>query len=200
MRNQHVTAALPEAGAERSAGVRWISQDAALVAAFGLLTALAGQVRIPLPFTPVPLTLQMVPVLLAGAALGPLRGAASQVVLLAAGAMGFPVFAGAAFGPAHILGATGGYLIGFVGAAWFVGRLLHADGRPGPAATFLAMLSGAALIHVFGMLHLAIFLGGDLSAAFQLGSLPFLAGDLLKTVLAAAIASAWPRRTRAARA
>lgn len=168
-----------------------LARSAAWVLSFTALTALAGQIRIPVPFSPVPLTLQLVPVLLAGALLGPSRGAASQFALLAAGAFGLPVFAGGAAGPAHLLGATGGYLIGFVGAAWLVGRLVHGPVELGPAGVTVSMLAGAALIHVFGVLHLALYLGGSLSWATQLGSLPFLLADLTKAILAVSLFIAW---------
>jgi len=176
-----------------STALRAHAKSFGLILLFTALTAAAGQVRVPLPFTPVPLTLQVIPVLLAGAALGGVRGAASQAALLAAGVAGLPVFAAGAFGPAHLLGATGGYLIGFVGAAWFVGRLLEAMGRASFLAVFAVMLSGSLLIHVFGMVHLMVFLGGDMPLAFRLGSLPFLIGDLLKVIVAGSIVMAWPR-------
>jgi len=172
-----------------------LTRSAAWVLSFTVLTALAGQVRIPVPFSPVPLTLQLIPVLLAGAVLGPGRGAASQLALLVAGGFGLPVFTGGAAGPAHLLGATGGYLIGFVGAAWLVGRLAHGPVSLGPGGLTVSMMAGAALIHVFGVLHLALYLGGSLSWAMQLGSLPFLLADLTKAVLAASLLIAW-RRTR----
>jgi biotin transport system substrate-specific component len=183
--------------AGRSISVRGLAASAGLVLLFTGLTALAGQVRVPLPFTPVPLTLQLIPVLLAGAALGSVRGAASQIALLVAGIAGVPVFSGGAFGGAHLLGATGGYIFGFVGAAWLVGRLLHGPTRLGFPGILASMLAGAALIHLFGIVHLGIFLGGSPMLAFELGSLPFIIADAIKAVLAASIVAAWPRRIAA---
>lgn len=194
MREALPSAAVAAPSERAGARAAWVRLG--LVAGFAVLTALAGLVRVPLPFTPVPLTLQLVPVLLAGAALGPAGGAGSQLLLLALGAAGVPAFAGGAFGAAHLLGATGGYLIGFVGAAWLVGRILHGAAPPSFGLTLAAMLAGAGLIHAFGVLHLTIFLGGSPALAFELGSLPFAAGDLLKAVLAACVAVAWPRRLR----
>lgn len=176
-----------------SVGARELSKGVLLVLAFTALTALAGQVRVPLPFTPVPLTLQTIPVLLAGAALGRARGAASQLVLLGVGALGLPVFTGGSAGSVHLLGATGGYLIGFVGAAWLVGRLIHGRVRLGAVRVMASMLAGSALIHLFGFVHLSLYLGGSLGRALEFGTIPFLLGDLLKAVIAASILLAWQR-------
>jgi len=174
-----------------------LTRSAALVLSFAVLTALAGQIRIPVPFSPVPLTLQLVPVLLAGAVLGPGRGAMSQIALLAAGGLGLPVFSGGTAGPVHLLGATGGYLVGFVGAAWLVGRLIQGPVRLGPGGVAVSMMAGAALIHLFGVVHLAIFLGGSLKWALDLGSIPFLAADLLKSIIAASLFIGWSWRRQA---
>lgn len=184
------TIALPVAG--------WRAQAASIgaVAFFAAITGLAGQVRVPLPFTPVPITLQLMPVLLAGAFLGPARGAASQALLIAAGAAGAPVFAGGAFGLAHLLGPTGGYLLGFPVAAWLTGagarRLRSGSGTIQAAGGMTAaMIGGAAAVHLMGLLHLTLFFGGSPALAFQLGSAPFLAGDLIKAIAAASIAAGW---------
>lgn len=173
-----------------------LPRSAARIVLFSCLTALAAQIRVPLPFTPVPMTFQLVPVLLAGAFLGARGAAFSQIILIVAGLAGAPVFAGGSFGPAHLLGPTGGYLLGFAGAAWLVGRLLHGPVRLGYAGVLASMLAGAALVHFFGTLNLMIFMGGNASLAFELGSLPFLIGDLLKAVLAASIFAAWSARRR----
>jgi biotin transport system substrate-specific component len=140
------------------------------------------------------MTAQLVPVLLAGALLGARGGALSQILLIAVGLAGAPVFTGGAFGPAHLLGPTGGYLIGFAGAAWLVGRLLHGRERFRYPRILASMIAGASLVHLFGMLQLMVFMGGSASLAFELGSLPFLIGDLLKAVLAASIVAAWSIR------
>jgi biotin transport system substrate-specific component len=97
--------------------------DASLIVGASLLVALMAQVSVPLPFSPVPITGQTFAVLLVGAALGAKRGSASLLLYLLEGAAGLPVFAGGGAGPATFLGPTGGYLIGFVAAAWLVGAL-----------------------------------------------------------------------------
>src|SRR5688500_4177696 len=99
------------------------ARRALAVIAFALLTALGAYAAVPLPFTPVPVSLQTLFVTLAGVLLGPTLGAASQITYLVAGAMGAPVFAGAGAGLPHLFGPTGGYLIAFPVAAYLSGQL-----------------------------------------------------------------------------
>ncbi|MBW3666170.1 MAG: biotin transporter BioY [Actinobacteria bacterium] len=155
-----------------------------LVIAAAALTAVAAQVRIPLPFTPVPITGQTFAVLLTGAALGWRLGAAGQLLYVAVGAVGAPVFAEASGGMEVIRGATGGYLIGFVFAAGLVGRLAeHRQDRAFPTMV-AAFLLGSALIYLFGVIGLIAATGWGPGEAFAKGVLPFLAGDLIKAAIA----------------
>ncbi len=158
------------------------------VAVAGLAAALvaaAAQVAVPVPFSPVPMTLQPLAVLLVGALLGPRLGAAALVLYLAAGLSGLPVFApGGLPGAARLVGPTGGYLLAFPVAAAAVGAL--AGPRPGLIRLLLASAAGMAVIHAGGTAHLAL-LGGDPALAFRVGFVPFLTGDLLKVGLAAGI-------------
>ncbi|WP_456446596.1 biotin transporter BioY [Deinococcota bacterium DY0809b] len=155
--------------------------------------ALLAQVALPLPFTPVPVTLQTLGVLLVGAALGSRLGAQALGLYLAAGAAGLPVFAGGGAGAAWLLGPTGGYLLGFIAAAWLAGALVErfaADRRP--LAAFLALLLASAAIYAFGLTGLAgwTLLAGkpvSLPGLLTLGFYPFVLGDLLKAGLAAAL-------------
>lgn len=163
----------------------------AVVAAAGL-TALAAQWRIPLPFTPVPITGQTFAVLLSGAALGLRLGAASQLLYLAAGAVGLPVFTEASGGPDTFLGPTGGYLVGFVVAAAVVGRLAEAgrDRRVLPAV--VSFVAGTAVIYAFGMAGLMLSAGMGPGEAFAKGVVPFLVGDAVKAAVAGlALPGAW---------
>jgi biotin transport system substrate-specific component len=148
-----------------------------------LVVALAAQVRVPLPFTPVPVTLQDLAVLTVGGLLGPAAGAAALVTYLALGLAGLPVYSGGAAGLAWLFGPTGGYLLAFPVAAFTMGALASRAG-------FLRALLGAALgmiiIHLGGVAQLAL-LGGGLGTALRLGSLPFLSVSLLKIGLAAAL-------------
>ena len=142
-------------------------------------TVLGAFVRIPLPFTPVPVTLQTFFVLLAGACLGAGAGASSQLLYLVLGAAGAPVFAGAACGLSALFGPTGGYLAGFAAAAFLIGVLKKycADSFPLTLALFIL---AALLILLCGSLWLKAALNLEPAAAFRLGVAPFLAGDLFK--------------------
>lgn len=172
------------------------------VATFAFLTAVGAQIRIPLPFTPVPLTLQTFFVILAGAYLGRHRGSLSQMVYIVLGAAGLPFFAGssssaaAAVGWGRLLGPTGGYLIGFIVAAYFIGWALEltAKSRSNFIWTSGVMIAGSMLILVFGSAWLAVLLKGDLVKAFVLGMWPFLPGDILKSLTAASLVTAFKKR------
>jgi biotin transport system substrate-specific component len=118
------------------------------VAVFAMATAFAARVAIPLPGTPVPFTLQLVCVLLAGAVLGARLGALSQAAYLAAGVMGAPVFA-AGGGFAYLLGPTGGYLLAFPLAAFAVGAIAGRDG--GLLRLIAGLIAGVALVHLGGV-------------------------------------------------
>lgn len=156
--------------------------DATLVVAGSLLVALLAQFAVPLPFSPVPVTGQTLAVLMVGMLLGSRRGSLALLTYLAEGAVGLPVLAGGAAGLARLTGPTGGYLIGFVAAAFLVGWLAERGWDRRPGTTLLAMLLGNAVIYVCGLPWLAHFVGGE--RVLSLGLLPFLAGDLGKALLA----------------
>jgi biotin transport system substrate-specific component len=171
---------------------RVAARDLLLVAAGALLTAAAAQVFIPLPFTPVPISGQTFAVLLVAAALGPARGVASMGLYVLLGLVGLPFYAEGASGPAVVLGATGGYLVGFIAAAWVVGRLARRGLDRTVRGTALAYVAGSLVIYAFGVPWLALALGVGLGQALVLGVVPFLAGDALKALLAAALLpAAW---------
>ncbi|MDO8562796.1 MAG: biotin transporter BioY [Candidatus Limnocylindria bacterium] len=164
----------------------------ALLAVGGtLLLALSAQVAVPLPFSPVPVTGQTFAVLLIGAALGARLGAATVLLYLAEGVAGLPVFTpGATIGVARLAGPTGGYLAGFVVAAFVVGLLAERgwDRRVRTAA--LAMLAGEAVIYAIALPSLARFVPAE--RLLDAGLWPFVAGDLYKLALAAlALPVAW---------
>lgn len=159
--------------------------DAALVLAGSLLIALSAQIAIPLPFSPVPITGQTMAVLLVGALLGARRGSLAVLVYIAEGMAGLPVFApGGAVGPARLLGPTGGYLVGFVAAAYLVGLLAERGWDRRVSTTAAAMALGNVVIYTIGVLWLTVFVG-SLSAALAAGVVPFIPGDLVKIVIAA---------------
>ena len=155
-----------------------------LVVAAAALTAMAAQIRIPLPFTPVPITGQTFAVLLTGAALGWRLGAAGQLLYVAIGALGAPVFTDGAGGIEVISGATGGYLVGFIFAAAMVGRM--AEGRQDRtfSTMFTAFILGSAVIYVFGVTGLMAATGWPLVEAVEKGVVPFLLGDIVKAAAA----------------
>ncbi|HEU4989568.1 MAG TPA: biotin transporter BioY [Gemmatimonadaceae bacterium] len=165
------------------------------VAGFAAALAAASQVAIPLPGTPVPITLQPMLVVLAGMMLGPVAGAASMVVYLAAGAMGLPVFAPiGAPGVFRLVGPTGGYLLAYPVAA-FVAGLLVARTR-GFTGRALAAAAGILVLYVGGLAQLAV-LTGSLTRAALLGVVPFVALDAVKSLVAAAVTrSPAPDRAR----
>lgn len=155
-----------------------------LVVSAAVLTALAAQWRIYLPFTPVPITGQTFVVLLTGAALGWKLGAVGQLLYVAVGVLGAPVFSDGQGGMEVITGATGGYLIGFIVAAGLVGWMAeHRQDRTFPTM-FTAFILGSAVIYVFGVAGLMISANMTLSAAIAAGVVPFLLGDLIKAAAA----------------
>ncbi len=160
-------------------------RDAALIVAGAALTALSAQVAFTVPWTPVPYTLQTGAVLLVGTALGMWRGALSMLVYVLAGALGLGVFAEGDGGSAHLIGATGGYLVGFVVAAAVVGRLAEAGwDRTFPRAAGL-MLIGTLIVYAIGVPVLAIVADLPAATAIEVGALVFLPSDLAKVALAA---------------
>lgn len=152
---------------------------------FAAALAAASQVAIPLPFTPVPITLQPLLVVLAGMMLGPVFGAASMMLYLAVGAMGLPVFAPmGAPGALRLVGPTGGYLLAYPVAAYLAGVLaLRARGFTGRT---LAAGAGILMLYLGGLAQLAI-LTGSLTRAALIGVVPFVALDAVKSLIAAAV-------------
>jgi len=184
-----------------AATATWLTQRAVLgtigVAAFAVMTALGAHVRIPLPWTPVPITLKTFFVHLAGATLGPALGPASQAVYLLAGAAGLPVFAGGGSGLLYLLrGVTTGYLIGFVVATALVGRLVRLRRDPGFLWILLSMAAGSLLVYACGVSWLAWSLGLSLPSAIAQGMLPFLVGDVVKTCAASGLFRSYRGRAR----
>lgn len=167
--------------------VRYLAM-ALLVAAGSAVTAIAAQVRIDLPFTPVPITGQTFAVLLVGATLGSRLGAASIGAYWLQGAAGLPVFAGGAGGWAYASGPTGGYLIGFIAAAFVTGWLCERGFDRHPLTTAIAMGAGNVTIYVFGIPWLDHYVPSEV--VLSAGLYPFIAGDAAKLLLAAGIVPA----------
>lgn len=153
----------------------------AVCALAGLLLIILGA-RVQIPLEPVPLTGQTFAVLLTGALLGARRGALTTAVYLLLGISGLPVFAGGAAGIGRLLGPSGGYLIGFIAAAWLTGCLAERgwDRRLSTAA--LSLLIGNAAIYLCGLPWLSLYVGRQ--QVIPLGLAPFILGDLIKIGLA----------------
>ncbi|WP_296417336.1 biotin transporter BioY [Pseudooctadecabacter sp.] len=143
----------------------WIKRAILLVAGVAALTVSA---KIQILTQPVPVTLQMLVVMVIGAAYGPKLGAATVASYIALGLQGLPVFAGAVAGPAYVLGATGGYLLGFMIAAYAVGALASAGWDRSPLRMAAAMAVGILCVYIPGVMWLsagAALLGGAATAA-----------------------------------
>lgn len=168
---------------------RTLFRDILLVLGASIFIALTARIVIPIPFSPVPVTGQTLAVLLVGVVLGSRRGALGVLVYITEGAAGLPVFAGGG-GFAYLMGPTGGYLAGFVAAAFLTGMLAERGWDRRPLTAALAMLVGYAAIYLFGLFWLSRFSG--MENVLAMGLYPFAAGDLLKLLLAtAALPLAW---------
>jgi biotin transport system substrate-specific component len=169
-----------------------VARDVALVVAVAALTALAAQVRVPIPGLPVPVTGQTFAVLLGAAALGPVRGSLAQALYVAVGVVGLPVFTGAASGWEVVAGASGGYLVGFVAASAVVGALARRGADRRLLTTVAAYAAGTAVVYAVGVPWLALATGMAPADALWAGAGVFLAGDALKAVIAGALLpAAW---------
>ena len=168
-------------------------RDVLLVVGFSALIAVSSRLEIHLPFTPVPITLQTLFVLLTGAALGSRRGALAMLLYLAEGAVGLPVFAGGVGGFMYLLlSPTAGYLWSFPIAAFVVGWLCERRLDRQFWTSVFAMLPGSLIIYAIGLGWLVLVVHLSLYGAFLAGMLPFLPGDLFKLVVAALLLpSAW---------
>lgn len=180
-----VLADLIRVDSQQSARVR----DVFLTLAGTAFITFAGFIVIPLPFTPVPISLATFAVLLTGAALGPLRGGASAGVYLALGVIGVPLFAGGSAGWAF---SSFGYIVGYVAATLIVGILARRRSDRNVWTTLGLATLGSLTIYAFGVPWLAAFLGVDLVTALTLGVVPFLIGDAIKiAAMSALLPAAW---------
>jgi biotin transport system substrate-specific component len=171
--------------------------DVLLVLAGTGFVALAAQVSIKLPFTPVPITGQTFAVVLVGASLGALLGLASLGLYLFVGGLGAPVYADQSHGWSVLTGPTGGYIIGFVLAAALTGFLAQKRWDRRFSSAVAAMLSGNVVIYLVGLPWLAEKLDTGLEKTLELGLYPFVVGDLLKLYLAGALLpAAWAAVSR----
>ena len=167
-------------------------RDVLLVTGAALLTAALAQVAIPVPGSPVPITGQTLAVVLTAAALGPLRGVAGQALYLALGAVGLPFYSDASGGIDVIAGATGGYLVGFLPAAFLIGLAAQhrADRRVWRALPLF--VAGQLVIFAIGVPWLAVVADLTAAQALEAGFYPFIVGGLVKAGIAGVLLpSAW---------
>lgn len=156
--------------------------------AFVVLTTLGAYAAIPLPWTPIPMTLQPLFVLLAGLVLGPTLGATSMVSYVVLGAVGLPVFAGGQAGIAWLMGPTGGFILAFPAAAFVTGWLAESKDS-GTVRLLAALVGGLAVIYLGGTAQLALLMGRTVADALALAVVPFLVGDVIESLVALAIAT-----------
>lgn len=154
------------------------TRQLAYMATFNLLLIASAYIQIPLPFSPVPVTAQTMAVLGCGLFLGPIWGAVTVLAYLLEGSLGLPVFAGGTAGLAKLIGPTGGYLLGFVPAAYLVGFLSQRLKSMSYWRLLLALVSGTAVIFGCGLLMLSIFT--PKGNVLVMGLYPFLPGAAVK--------------------
>jgi biotin transport system substrate-specific component len=168
------------------------ARDASLVALGVLFTALLAQVAVPVPGSPVPITGQTLAVVLTAASMGPLRGTAVQVFYILATAVGLPFYSDASGGMDFVLGASGGYVVGFIPAAYLIG-LAAKHGADRKLWTSVPLfVAGQAVVFAVGVPWLALSTGNSATWAVENGFYPFILGGLVKAAVAAVVlGGAW---------
>jgi biotin transport system substrate-specific component len=185
--------AIPTIGSQQER-VFEAARQVAIVVSASLFVALCARITIPLPFTPVPLTVQNFGVLLVGLLLGSRRGFAALALYLAEGAMGMPVFSPVGVGGiAHLFGPTGGFLLAYPLVAWIAGYVME-RGRKNFARAAMGSLLGEGVLFAGGLTWLAV-LTHSVAQAFRWGLYWFLFAEVIKVMVAAGIASRWQRRS-----
>lgn len=182
--------------------MRFPARTMTLTALFAVLTAVGAFIRIPFPL--VPMTLQTLFVFLSGTLLGARAGALSQMLYVGMGLIGLPVFTGGG-GPQYILHPTFGYLVGFIAGAWVIGFISERFEKPSLTVYFAACLAGTVAIYAVGTAGLYLNLNyiagkeATLRQVIEFGAVPFIVGDVLKMLGAAALASRVGARLRGIR-
>jgi biotin transport system substrate-specific component len=151
------------------------------VSLFAVLTAVGSFVAVPLPFSPVPITLQTMFCILSGAVLGPVSGAFSQVVYVMLGVAGLPVFSKGGSGAGYLIGPTGGYIVGFIAGAYVAGVFTR-KGR-----SVMGMMLGMLVIYILGIIQLQLVTDIGWIKAVLAGAVPFIPADTIKIIVAAGI-------------
>lgn len=175
---------IPSALIERVVRGR-VAANLMLILGASMIVAMAAQVAVPIPFSPVPLTLQPLAVLLIGAALGSTRGAAALVLYLLEGAGGLPVFAQGHGGPVWLMSATAGYLFAYPLAAFVAGWFSERGWGNSTLRSITGMLLALGVIYAGGWSWLSIVAGPE--AAFTMGVAPFVIADMIKIAIGASL-------------
>ena len=184
--------AIESLGSSREIVAFEVARQVALVVGASLFVALCARITIPLPFTPIPLTVQNFGVLLVGLLLGSRRGFAALVLYLAEGAIGLPVFNPTGVGGfAQLLGATGGFLLAYPFVAWVAGYVME-RGRKNFVRAAMAGLLGEIVLFTGGLTWLAV-LTHSVGQAFRWGLYWFLFAEIIKVMMAGGVAARWQR-------
>ncbi|WP_353107166.1 biotin transporter BioY [Acetoanaerobium noterae] len=169
-------------------------RELVLVSLFAAITCILSIVSIPLPFTPVPITLQLLAVTMSSAVLGKRLGFYSQAVYTLLGAVGLPVFAGGKSGFSVLFGPTGGYIFGFMASAFVIGWLIEifASKQQNPKAEYMtilfSMVAGLLVIYTFGVIQLMLVAKLSLIQGLLGGVTPFILADIIKIALGSSVA------------
>ena len=164
--------------------MRLKARDILNVSLFSALTAIGSFIRIPLPFSPVPITMQTLFTYMAGALLGGNLGALSQLIYILLGISGMPIFAGGNAGISVLVGPTGGYLVGFVAGAFVIGKMTETKKNSGLLWLLSCMMVGTIIIYIPGVIQLMNWNKIGLAEAVITGVAPFIIGDILKMLIA----------------
>lgn len=168
------------------------ARNVVLVTLGVLFTALLAQVSVPVPGSPVPITGQTLAVVLTAAALGPMRGVAVQVFYILAALVGLPFYSEASAGFEVVFGATGGYVMGFIPAAYLIGLAAKHGADRNPLKSIPLFIAAQAVIFAVGVPWLALTVGLSASEALEAGFYPFILGGLVKAAIAAGVlGTAW---------
>lgn len=160
-------------------------RNALVVVAASIVIAISAQLAVWLPFTPVPITGQSLAVIALGILLGSKRGSLAVLAYIGQGAAGFPVFASGRSSIAVLFGPTGGYILGFVFAAWFAGLIVEKGGQLSLLRVLLAIFVGTIMIYATGLLQLSCFVSSGILA--HVGLYPFVIGECVKILFCAAV-------------
>jgi biotin transport system substrate-specific component len=168
------------------------ARNVVLVTLGVLFTALLAQVSVPVPGSPVPITGQTLAVVLTAASLGPMRGVAVQVFYIVSALVGLPFYSEASGGFEVVFGATGGYVMGFIPAAYLIGLAAKHGADRNPLKSVPLFIAGQAVIFAVGVPWLAYSVGMTASQALEAGFYPFILGGLVKAAIAAGVlGTAW---------